>query len=67
MNIVCAVDGSRYSEWALDWRPLVPLNVGADLIAVGSRSGRSAQDYFMGSVADTVVKYAHCSVLVYRR
>ena len=39
----------------------------ADLIAVGSRSRRSAQDYFMGSVADTAVKYAPCSVLVYRR
>ena len=39
----------------------------AGLLAVGSRSARSAQDYFMGSVADTVVKHAPCSVLVYRR
>ena len=38
----------------------------ADLIVVGSRSGRSAHEYFMGSVADTVVKHAPCSVLVYR-
>jgi nucleotide-binding universal stress UspA family protein len=38
----------------------------ADLIVVGSRSGRSAQEYFMGSVADTVVKHASCSVLVHR-
>ena len=38
----------------------------ADLIVVGSRSGRTAQNYFMGSVADTVVKHAPCSVLVYR-
>ena len=38
----------------------------ADLIVVGSRSGRNARDYFMGSVADTVVKHATCSVLVYR-
>jgi nucleotide-binding universal stress UspA family protein len=38
----------------------------ADLIVVGSRSGRSAHEYFMGSVADMVVKHAHCSVLVYR-
>jgi nucleotide-binding universal stress UspA family protein len=37
-----------------------------DLIVVGSRSGRSAHEYFMGSVADTVVKHAPCSVLVYR-
>jgi nucleotide-binding universal stress UspA family protein len=38
----------------------------ADLVVVGSRSGRSAQEYFMGSVADTVVKHAPCSVLVCR-
>jgi nucleotide-binding universal stress UspA family protein len=38
----------------------------ANLIVVGSRSGRSAHEYFMGSVADTVVKHASCSVLVYR-
>jgi nucleotide-binding universal stress UspA family protein len=38
----------------------------ANLIVVGSRSGRSAHEYFMGSVADMVVKHAHCSVLVYR-
>jgi nucleotide-binding universal stress UspA family protein len=38
----------------------------ADLIVVGSRSGRSAHEYVMGSVADTVVKHAPCSVLVYR-
>jgi nucleotide-binding universal stress UspA family protein len=38
----------------------------AGLIVVGSRSGRSAQEYFLGSVADTVVKYAPCSVLVYK-
>jgi nucleotide-binding universal stress UspA family protein len=37
----------------------------AGLIVVGSRSGRGTQDYFMGSVADTVVKHAPCSVLVY--
>jgi nucleotide-binding universal stress UspA family protein len=38
----------------------------ANLIVVGSRSGRSAREYFMGSAADTVVKHAPCSVLVYR-
>ncbi len=38
----------------------------ANLIIVGSRSGRSAHEYFMGSVADTVVKHAPCSVLVHR-
>lgn len=39
---------------------------GANFIIVGSRSGRNAQEYFMGSVADTVVKHAPCSVLVHR-
>lgn len=39
----------------------------ANLVIVGSRGGRSPQEYFLGSVADTVVKYAPCSVLVYRR
>ena len=38
----------------------------ADLIVVGSHSGRNAHEYFMGSVADTVVKHAPCSVLVHR-
>jgi nucleotide-binding universal stress UspA family protein len=38
----------------------------ANLIVVGSRGGRSAHEYFMGSVADMVVKHAPCSVLVYR-
>lgn len=38
----------------------------AGLMVVGSRGGRSARDYFMGSVADQVVKHAPCSVLVYK-
>jgi len=38
----------------------------ANLIVVGSRSGRRAHEYFMGSVADMVVKHAPCSVLVHR-
>ena len=39
----------------------------AELIVVGSRSGRSPHEYFLGSVADTVAKHAPCSVLVHRR
>jgi nucleotide-binding universal stress UspA family protein len=38
----------------------------ANLVVVGSRSGRSTQEYFLGSVADAVAKYASCSVLIYR-
>jgi nucleotide-binding universal stress UspA family protein len=37
-----------------------------DLMVVGSRSRRRAREYFMGSIADTVVKHAPCSVLVHR-
>jgi nucleotide-binding universal stress UspA family protein len=37
-----------------------------DLVTVWSRSGRSVHEYFMGSIADTVVRYAPCSVLVHR-
>jgi nucleotide-binding universal stress UspA family protein len=39
----------------------------ADLIVVGAHGRRSAREYLMGSVSDSVVKYAPCSVLVYRR
>lgn len=39
----------------------------AELIVVGSRSGRSPHEYFLGSVADTVAKHATCSVLVHRQ
>jgi nucleotide-binding universal stress UspA family protein len=38
----------------------------ADLIVVGSRSRSSPREYFLGSAADMVVKYAPCSVLVYK-
>ena len=144
MKILCAIDGSRHSQWALDWLPHVcspddcslllvhavdmtqfkslsrldrktrsalvnllecslegaarvlervelkastswgpvrdkllrgsPADAvarlvkreRANLIFVGSRSGRSAHEYFVGSVADRAVKHAPCSVLVYR-
>lgn len=38
----------------------------ANLVVVGSWRGRSPHEYFMGSVADTVVKHVPCSVLVCR-
>lgn len=143
MKILCAIDGSRHSQWALDWllhicspedcslllvhavdmtqfkslsrldrktrsalvnllecslegaarvlewaelkastswgpvRAKLLRGSPADAVArlakreqanliVGSRSGRSANEYFMGNVADRVVKHAPCSVLVYR-
>jgi nucleotide-binding universal stress UspA family protein len=39
----------------------------ADLMVVGSRGLTGATRYLMGSVSDTVVKYAPCPVLVFRR
>ncbi len=39
----------------------------ADLVVVGSRGLTGATRYLMGSVSDSVVKYAPCSVLVHRR
>ncbi len=39
----------------------------ADLIVVGARGRRSPREYLVGSVSDSVVKYAPCSVLVFRR
>jgi nucleotide-binding universal stress UspA family protein len=38
----------------------------ADLIVVGSRGGRNPREYYLGSTADAVAKYAPCSVLVTR-
>jgi nucleotide-binding universal stress UspA family protein len=38
----------------------------ADLVVVGSRGLTGTDRYLMGSVSDTVVKYAPCSVLVVR-
>jgi nucleotide-binding universal stress UspA family protein len=39
----------------------------ADLIVLGSRGLTGATRFLMGSVSDSVVKYAPCSVLVHRR
>lgn len=39
----------------------------ADLVVLGSRGLTGATRYLMGSVSDSVVKYAPCSVLVHRR
>jgi nucleotide-binding universal stress UspA family protein len=41
-------------------------SVKADLVVVGSRGLTNTDRYLMGSVSDTVVKYAPCSVLVVR-
>lgn len=40
--------------------------VGADLVAVGSRGRGGIRRSLMGSVSDSVVRHAHCPVLVVR-
>jgi len=39
----------------------------ADLIVVGSRGLTGSTRYLLGSVSETVVKYADCPVLIFRR
>jgi nucleotide-binding universal stress UspA family protein len=41
--------------------------VGAGLIVVGSRGRGGLRRALMGSVSDSVVRHAHCPVLVVRR
>jgi nucleotide-binding universal stress UspA family protein len=41
--------------------------VGADLVVVGSRGLGGIRRALMGSVSDSVVRHAHCPVLVVRR
>jgi nucleotide-binding universal stress UspA family protein len=41
--------------------------LGADLIVVGSRGRGGLRRALIGSVSDSVVRYAHCPVLVVRR
>ncbi|MBX6764318.1 MAG: universal stress protein [Rubrobacteraceae bacterium] len=40
--------------------------IGADLVVVGSRGLGGLRRALMGSVSDSVVRHAHCSVLVVR-
>ncbi|MBX6765035.1 MAG: universal stress protein, partial [Rubrobacteraceae bacterium] len=40
--------------------------IGADLVVVGSRGLGGLRRTLMGSVSDSVVRHAHCSVLVVR-
>ena len=41
--------------------------LGADLVVLGSRGLGGIRRALMGSVSDSVVRNAHCSVLVVRR
>jgi nucleotide-binding universal stress UspA family protein len=40
--------------------------LGADLIVMGSRGLRGVRRALIGSVSDSVVRHAHCPVLVVR-
>ena len=40
---------------------------GADLIAVGSHGQRRIHDFLLGSMAESVVRRAECSVIVVRK
>jgi nucleotide-binding universal stress UspA family protein len=52
MKILCAIDGSRHSQRALEWLPHVCSPDDCSLLLVHA--------------VDLVVKHAPCSVLVYR-
>jgi nucleotide-binding universal stress UspA family protein len=41
-------------------------NWGADLVVMGSRGYKGLTRLLLGSVAESVVRHAHCSVLVIR-
>jgi len=42
-------------------------DLGAGLVVMGSRGGRGVRRAVMGSVSDSVVRHAHCPVLVVRQ
>ena len=41
--------------------------ISCDCIVMGSHGRRGVERFFMGSVSESVVRHAHCSVLVVRR
>jgi nucleotide-binding universal stress UspA family protein len=43
------------------------LDIKCDCIVMGSHGRRGVDRFFMGSVSDSVVRHAHCSVFVVRR
>jgi nucleotide-binding universal stress UspA family protein len=50
---------SRIVDYAAHWK--------ADLIVVGSHGRKGLERFLIGSVAESVARYARCSVLVVRR
>ena len=46
---------------------LLAEEIGADLVVMGSRGLRGVRRALIGSVSDSVVRHAHCPVLMVRR
>jgi len=58
----CAVETGEVRSMIIDFAA----NWGADLIVMGSRGYKGLSRLLLGSVAESVVRHAHCSVLVIR-
>lgn len=58
----CAVETGEVRSMIIDFAA----NWGADLIIMGSRGYKGLTRLLLGSVAESVVRHAHCSVLVVR-
>ena len=58
----CAVESGEVRSMIIDFAA----NWGADLIVMGSRGYKGLTRLLLGSVAESVVRHAHCSVLVIR-
>jgi universal stress protein A len=58
----CAVETGEVRSMIIDFAA----NWGADLIVMGSRGYKGLTRLLLGSVAESVVRHAHCSVLVIR-
>ena len=58
----CAVETGEVRSMIIDFAA----NWGADLVVMGSRGYKGLTRLLLGSVAESVVRHAHCSVLVIR-
>ena len=58
-----------YLRWGRPAREITHLaeEIGAGLIVMGSRGSGGMRRALMGSVSDSVVRHAHCPVLIVRR
>jgi nucleotide-binding universal stress UspA family protein len=66
------VEGERSTECWPGWRAdeeiiFLVEQVGADLVVMGSRGLGGIRRALVGSVSDSVVRHAHCPVIVMRK